>query len=543
MKMRKLFAGIAAAATMLAGLALGAATASADEGAVVKRSVEFTFTADDAAQLTDRSITVYKIGDYVAYGTDQNVAYGVKTSGGVKNDAVRSALTSAGVENIPENVDALTWAMGTDGTLDQSATRPWNNPSVTRAFANALAAGAATNLTAVNPTPTFTVDETAKTMTVRLPAGVYLFVDNTVDNAASAVTKAVPMLVAAGTTTNGVLNPFATGEGVNTVNFKNTKNTSKTKTVEETSASIGDTLHYTLTGTIANPAPTEFKFTDKPGTGLTINSNSFEFYTVTTDDEGDEIETEVTDATKFTVPDTDVTGGDKVSFEVVVNDPTEFAGQTIRVKFTATVNDDADTTDGVVNKLDNYGKTVEAKTQLHGFNFQKINADKAGVNGATFKVYEGTTVGDQSVAIKFLGSNGSYKKAANQNNETATDELKTATVESTAGKLVVKGLKAGTYTVVETKVASGYQDFKASFTVTINDKGGVTFAKAEDAFGLVTLSDDSHSVTVLNIKSITQLPLTGAAGTALFSAIALLLVGAAFTVYAKSRNTKRALNA
>ena len=64
MKMRKLFAGIAAAATLLGGMALGATSAQAD-GATVTDNATFTFTADDAAQLTNRTLNFYKIGDYV----------------------------------------------------------------------------------------------------------------------------------------------------------------------------------------------------------------------------------------------------------------------------------------------------------------------------------------------------------------------------------------------------------------------------------------------------------------------------------------------
>ena len=60
MKMRKLFAGIAAAATLLGGMALGAASAQADgSGTVVKSDVNFTFTAQDAKQLTNRSLNAY----------------------------------------------------------------------------------------------------------------------------------------------------------------------------------------------------------------------------------------------------------------------------------------------------------------------------------------------------------------------------------------------------------------------------------------------------------------------------------------------------
>ena len=71
--------------------------------------------------------------------------------------------------------------------------------------------------------------------------------------------------------------------------------------------------------------------------------------------------------------------------------------------------------------------------------------------------------------------------------------------------------------------------FLPSFTVTIDRNGGATFG--EDAFGLVNTTDK----TVKNIKSITQLPLTGAAGTTLFTVVALLVAGAGVTVAVKSR--------
>ena len=86
------------------------------------------------------------------------------------------------------------------------------------------------------------------------------------------------MIVASGTVNTkkkALTDPI---RGANTVNMKNTNNPGKTKEVNNTSAAIGDTLTYTLTGTIANPAPTEFKFTDKPGKGLTIKASTFKFY-------------------------------------------------------------------------------------------------------------------------------------------------------------------------------------------------------------------------------------------------------------------------
>ena len=91
MKMRKLFAGIAAAATLLGGMALGATSAQADGATVVDSTATFTFTADKAEQLTNRQLSFYKIGDYVQYGTGTSAGYGVQTNEANKN-AVNAAL-------------------------------------------------------------------------------------------------------------------------------------------------------------------------------------------------------------------------------------------------------------------------------------------------------------------------------------------------------------------------------------------------------------------------------------------------------------------
>ena len=195
-----------------------------------------------------------------------------------------------------------------------------------------------------------------------------------------------------------------------TVNMKNTKNPGKTKEVDKASAAIGDTLTYTLTGTIANPAPTEFKFTDKPGKGLTIQAGTFRFY-------ADDVEAPATD---FTVPDSDVTGGENASFDVIVNNPSKYAGKVIKVTFNAMINDDASVTDGVVNKLDNYDTNVEAKTGFVGFDFTRVDPDGKGIENVTFQVKDGDTT------LYFVKQNdGSYKKAASTNTPSATTDVKT----------------------------------------------------------------------------------------------------------------------
>ena len=508
MKMRKLFAGIAAAATLLGGMALGAASAQADgTSTTVNTSATFTFTAETAEQLTNAHLAAYKIGDYVQYGS----AYGVVTN--LDNEeAVDSALKTAGVA-IADKQDNLAAALST-GALDISPTRPWNSPDKTRKFANALESenkligGTQVTFTAA-PTGS---DESGYSAIVNLPAGIYVFIDSA--DATGSVTKAIPMIVASGTVDTekkALTNPTAGA----TVNMKNTKNSVKTKTVDKASAAIGDTLTYTLTGVIANPAPAEFKFTDKPGKGLTIKAGTFKFY-------ADNVAVSATD---FAVPSSDVTGGENVSFDVTVNEPSKYAGKTIKVTFEAVVNDEASVTDGVVNKLDNYSTDVEANTKFVGFKFTKVDPDVKGIENVTFQVK------DDGTALYFVKQNdGSYKKAASANTPSATTDVKT----DANGELAFTGLDANkTYTVTETERASDvYLDIKPSFTVSFEDGEAVLSRNdTSDPWGLVNTTDK----IVKNVKSITQLPLTGAAGTTLFTVVALLVAGAGVTVAVKSR--------
>lgn len=522
MKMRKLFAGIAAAATLLGGMALGATSAQADgtAGTPVTDEATFTFTAETEEQLTHANLAAYKIGDYVQYGSDQSVAYGVVTNSANKA-AVDSALKAAGVDTADPKVDHLAAALNA-GTLDISATRPWDktangNASTTRAFANALESEGKLASSQKVTLGAATTVQGGYSASVNLPAGIYVFIDSAA--ATESVTKAIPMIVASGTVNTGKKALTDPIQGANTVNMKNTNNPGKTKEVNKTSAAIGDTLTYTLTGTIANPAPTEFKFTDKPGKGLTIKAGTFKFYV-----NGEEISAE-TAASDFTVPTADVTGGDNASFNVKVNDPSKYAGKTIKVTFQAVINDEADAENGVVNKLDNYGTDVEAPTKFTGFNFTKVDPDGKGIKDVTFQVKDGDTM------LYFVKQGDSYKKAASAKTSGATTDVKT----DASGKLSFTGLDATKiYTVMETERANdNYLDIKPSFTVSFNNNGEAVLSRtdASDPWGLVNTTDR----TVKNVKSITQLPLTGAAGTTLFTVVALLVAGAGVTVAVKSR--------
>lgn len=526
MKMRKLFAGIAAAATLLGGMALGATSAQADDaaGTPVTGEATFTFTAETAEQLTNAKLKAYKIGDYVQYGSGENVAYGVVTNSSNKT-AVDFALKAAGVDTTDSEVDHLAAALNA-GQLDVSDVRPWASPTATRKFADALESeGRLTSGTDVTLSNPVAAQDGSYSATVSLQAGIYVFIDSAV--ATGSVTQAIPMIVASGTVADKVLtDPI---RGANTVNMKNTNNPEKTKEVNKTSAAIGDTLTYTLTGVVANPAPTAFKFTDTPSKGLTIKANSFQFFT-----EEANAERQAEPASNFSVtPTGDFTGNGTASFDVEVENPSAYAGKKIVVTFEAVINDEADVENGVVNKLDNYGTNVEASTKFTGFNFTKVDSDGKGIEGVTFQVKD-----KDGVPLYFVKQgDGSYKKAASANTQDATTDVTTGT----NGQLSFTGLdKTKTYTVTEIKRASdAYLDIMPSFTVSFNEENGsAVLAKTttSDPWGLV----NTTAKTVKNIKSITQLPLTGAAGTMLFTVVALLVAGAGVTIAIKSRQNAEA---
>lgn len=524
MKMRKLFAGIAAAATLLGGMALGAASAQADDTpTTVTRDATFTFTAETAEQLTNAKLKAYKIGDYVQYSSGENVAYGVVTNSSNKT-AVDFALKAAGVDTTDSEVDHLAAALNA-GQLDVSDVHPWASPTATRKFADALESeGRLTSGTDVTLSNPVAAQDGSYSATVSLQAGIYVFIDSAV--ATGSVTQAIPMIVASGTVADKVLtDPI---RGANTVNMKNTNNPEKTKEVNKTSAAIGDTLTYTLTGVVANPAPTAFKFTDTPSKGLTIKANSFQFFT-----EEANAERQAEPASNFSVtPTGDFTGNGTASFDVEVENPSAYAGKKIVVTFEAVINDEADVENGVVNKLDNYGTSVQVPTTFGKFEFTKVDPDGKGIENVTFQVKDGDTT------LYFVKQgDGSYKKAASANTQGATTDVTTGT----NGQLSFTGLdKTKTYTVTETKRASdAYLDIMPSFTVSFNEENGsAVLAKTttSDPWGLV----NTTAKTVKNVKSITQLPLTGAAGTMLFTVVALLVAGAGVTIAIKSRQNAEA---
>ena len=556
---KRALAGVAAAALAVTGLALGAGAANAAD---VDEDTTFTFTATEAEQFTGRdSLTYYKLADYVEYTDGTSTVYAVETADDVTRDQISDALEVAGVPDVPDEGDLMAW-VAQQGALDddQSVTYPWNE-GATRKFADALAGelprGHQIALDQTDP-----ADPLKRQVT--LPAGVYLFVDeNNTSQSAVASTRAMAMIVYSGEVTGDVLtNPTEGRE----INLKN-EVTTFSKEVTPGVPGVGDVKTYTIKGEVPNwfgkdldDEATMYQILDRPSKGQTIKFDTMKAFV---DNNGndvfdDGVDTEI----QYKLSgvgyyqdrlsgDVVATGGDHDSFTIdltaymktVAQDKT-MIGKSVVVTYDVEINKDA-LTNPVTNyaAVNNAGSIVEdttandTATMPGEMTFTKTEADgNTPLPGAQFTITR--KIGDANpVAVKV-----SEEKQDVPGTYVVDPEGKATVTSGTNGKVTIKGLGEGVYTVTESNAPEGFSDtFKPVFTVKVEADGTktkVTYADDADTWNLVTTDD---GVIVRNVRNVTQLPLTGAAGTMLFTVLGLLIAGAGALVYMKSRNVKHAL--
>lgn len=173
-------------------------------------------------------------------------------------------------------------------------------------------------------------------------------------------------------------------------------------------------------------------------------------------------------------------------------------------------------------------KTGSTTTTRGGFQFTKVGveSDRTGLSGAEFTVYS-----DEDFTQVLKDANGREVKAT-----------------SGDGGLVNFNnfkLNAGTYYLKETKVPNGYWSGSAAkLQVTMkNEQGQIVLDKINDMSNSGLLNDGNNGYVYKNVKSITQLPLTGAMGMAILGVMAVLCIGGASIIIVRARKTKRSFAA
>lgn len=541
MNLKRVFAGVAAAATMLGGLALGATTANAEAIEIASTS---TITVNNAQ--TGHTYTPYLFATFNNAQTVGDTTYvDVNTVGSNEGATDAEKAMFDAVKSAADVADG-------DATIPQEYA---NNPAAyvatfnatqLRAFADALtgaitAEGSQIQAAVTGQGPT--ADN--NTVEFTLPTGWYAVTDtknspatpgdSTASTATAIVaTKSVPLTITL-PQGNGQVGITTTGE-YNAKSADAMAPTNVTKNVNDTDIHDGQLITYTVTATIpAAAAGYEFygfQFADTADQGLAVDEDSVEVKA--TDAQGQE--------TAVTLAEGAVTLANN-KLTVKIQNAKQYAGQTLTMTYNATP-----TFGTVSNTLTN---TVQADAflSLGAFNTGATPDASSGTATATVKTHDVTFTkvgvdGDATLAgaqFAIKNADGEYGKYANNTWTWAT--ATTAPLAATSGEngeVSFPNIAEGTYTVEEIKAPAGYaQNLLPSFQIKVTDDG-VTL---DNAGTLGLASTGTNGIQVKNVKSVTQLPLTGAAGITMLVVVALLIGGAAALIAVRSRSLKRQLNA
>lgn len=262
------------------------------------------------------------------------------------------------------------------------------------------------------------------------------------------------------------------------------------KTVSKSSASVGETVTFTVTLTAGGNADTDYILHDKMTDGLTLDASSFAI----------KVGDKAVGTENYEI---NTSPSDDCTFEIVFNQAyTATLGKNTKIVITynAVVNEKAITSSEATNEAKvQYGNSSSQSSTktVKNYDFELVKVDKEGtqLSGAKFKLYKAS--GDTQVEIALVKDGNAYRPA--KTGETG--------VEIEAGKVRINGLSSGTYYLEETQAPDGYNQLtsRQEFTITDADLVGTSSVRVVNTTGAI-------------------LPSTGGMGTVLFLTIGSIMV-------------------
>ncbi|NMM95535.1 fimbrial isopeptide formation D2 domain-containing protein [Bifidobacterium sp. DSM 109960] len=553
---KRLLAGVAAAATLLSGMALTGSAMAADTAintADVTADQTLTVKAADGV-LAGKNLYAVKLASYSAAQTDGEYITGYDLADGGYATAVDTALNEAGISHATEYSASNPMVWVVQHLLD-SSTSPYSGQL--RDFLTKLA-NQQTIKGAFVDANKMIVAEDGNTATKSVPAGIYAVFDVAADTGDTVVS--IPMLN--GTTING---KTIAGKTLGEVDYKATNPTVDKKIVEGSErvdsnvAAIGDTITYELTTTIPNYTGYDqgyyLALNDTLSKGLTFGQ--------ITSVKVEGVDTEYKDNATFyaktdlsDVSSADIYNGGK-SFSILfaptagtdgkqTSDITKQAdlfpvGKRITVQYTATLNANAvigqdNNQAGNPNKVNltysrNPNGTEQGTTEDHAvktytgaFTLHKVGPDNQALAGAHFSVTKG------GETVKFIKNADDTVYTVDPNGSV------TEVVTPVSGTVEIKGLN-GEYAVKETSSplgATALPAFTVTVTVSKND-GSYTVTNTRDANQLVSAAA-GDTITVKNVRNLLEMPKTGATWLAIYAVMAVLCGAGAFLLLRSKKN-------
>ena len=320
---------------------------------------------------------------------------------------------------------------------------------------------------------------------------------------------------------------------------------------------IGDTITYQLTSKVPDMTGYNsytFKFSDTLSKGLDLKE------VLSVKVENTTLKAGKTGTNTYALTYDETSRNLTVTLNDFYNSYKNHTGETITVVYTATLNKDAvigmnpNTNKAVVEYSNNpttggTGTSEPSIVDVHTFDFtiykyylknQNNKEDKTALANAEFELYKANTTGDAAdtnAKINIVDEGKGVYRQATADEAKVTGFTSAKIVSDADGKVLVKGLVAGTYYLRETKAPEGYNkllsDIKVEIKANYDETTGkltsysvdYTYNGTKTPGNAITSKDNSPEVPVEN-KTGAQLPSTGSKGALMVTLAGIVLFGA-----------------